>query len=45
VKNWNKRQLKSSCFLAPFSIFSRYRCFSGFLWKPLLNYRILNLKH
>jgi hypothetical protein len=38
VKNVNKRQLKSSCFLAPFVCF-----FSGFLWILMLNFRILNL--
>ena len=43
-KNGNKRQLKSSCFSAPFSIFfSRDRFFPGFLWNPMFNYRILNL--
>ena len=26
-----------------FPFFCRYRCFSGFLWNPMLNYRILNL--
>ena len=42
-EKWNKRQLKSSCFLAPsFPLFSRYSFLLRFSLKTkMLNYKII----